>query len=209
MWRVIKFLFFIISPFGIYIYGKEFLNLFLYQHAYTLPNVQVFLTGLIPTSLLWFILGSKLTFFHVFEHEFTHMIIGLLFFKKPRVFIASEYGGAVELYGGNFIITLAPYFFPTFSYLLLLIFPLLNPSFYNYFYLSLGIITGYHISSTLIEFDFGQPDIITSGIVFSLLFCLFMNILTLGFLFYFVAYGFKGGVEFLRIFEVYLQRFLT
>jgi len=159
--------------------------------------------GFFAGSILWLLFGRFLQFFHVLEHELTHLLFGLLFLKKPKAISASDQGGRTELYGGNFIITLAPYFFPTLPFMLFLFFPFLDEKFYNYFFIALGFFTGYHFISNIQEFKFSQPDIKEAGIIFSPLFCLFGTLLTLGFILGFLGDGFKGGgAFFVKSFEL-------
>ena len=97
----------------------------------------------------------------------------------------------------NFIILLAPYFLPTFSIILLPLYLIISSQFILYFFAVLGFVTSYHILSTIQEFGYYQPDIITSGKVFSTIFLIFANILLYGYILMFVNGGFSAGTEFL------------
>lgn len=154
--------------------------------------------GFTAGAFIWLILGRRLVFFSVFEHEFTHLVFSILMFQKPRSFYASERQGHVSCDRGNFIDGLAPYYFPTFSYLLLAFYPLLRPSAYMVFFPALGLTTGYHLVSNIGEFKPGESDIRRYGVGFSLVFCLFAGTLTLGFLLAFTAGGFGGAVAFIK-----------
>jgi hypothetical protein len=101
--------------------------------------------------------------------------------------------------GSNFIDNLAPYYFPTFSYILLAVFPLLKPTAYAYFYPGLGLVTGYHLVSNITEFSLRQTDVRRSGRLFSVVFCTFAGILAFGFLLAFIIEGFRGGLDFLAL----------
>jgi hypothetical protein len=154
--------------------------------------------GLVTGAGLWLGLRKRLGFFSVFEHELTHLIFSILMFQRPRSFYASERRGHVSCDRGNFVDGLAPYFFPTFSYLLLTIYPLLKTSAHTYFYPALGFLTGYQVIAKLGEFRPGQSDIRRYGTVFSVLFCTFAGILAFGFLLAFMIGGSTGGIEFLK-----------
>ena len=195
MFRFIKIFFWLISPLGIYAFGLQVYRSFT-PDFFLSTECTLVIYGFFAGAILWLIFGRFLQFFHVLEHELTHLLFGLFFFKKPKAISASDQGGRTELYGGNFIITLAPYFFPTLSFMLLLLFPFLDEKFYNYFFIVLGFFTGYHFISNIQEFKFSQPDIKEAGIIFSPLFCLFGSILALGFILGFLEDGFKGGGEF-------------
>jgi hypothetical protein len=117
--------------------------------------------------------------------------------QRPSSFYASARRGHVSCDRGNFIDGLAPYFFPTFSYLLLALYPLLKSSAHSFFFPLLGFLTGYHIVSNIAEFKLRESDIRRYGPLFSLVFCIFAGILAFGFLLAFVAGGFDGGLRFL------------
>ncbi len=192
MFKSIKIFFWLISPLVIFAFGLQLFRAFTSDFLMS-SECTMAIYGFFSGAILWLLFGRFLLFFHVLEHELTHLIFGLLFLKKPKAISASDLGGRTELYGGNFIITLAPYFFPTLSFMLLLLFPFLDEKFYNYFFIALGFFTGYHFISNIQEFKFSQPDIKEAGLVFSPLFCLFGSILTFGFILGFLDDGFKGG----------------
>ena len=77
------------------------------------PTIRYFLAGFGVFIPFWFIWFKNKNFYSTFEHELTHLLVGLLFFKKPAHFtVTRDSGGETGLYGGNFLITLAPYFLP-------------------------------------------------------------------------------------------------
>ena len=163
-----------------------------------IPRVETFLIGFVSGAVFWIVLRHKLGFFGVFEHELTHLIMGLLMFQKPEAFFATAKRGHVRVGGKNFIVDLAPYYFPTFSVILLLIFPVLKESAYPVYFPILGFITGYHLLSQIIDFRFYQGDIRVSGKAFSVFFCFFAGLLAFGFIFTFVVGGYHGGWEFIK-----------
>ncbi len=162
------------------------------------PNVEVALVGFLSGALFWTVLRKKLGFFGVFEHELTHLVMGLVMFQKPEAFFATASRGHVRVGGKNFLVDLAPYYFPTFSVILLLVFPLLKESAYPVYFAALGFMTGYHLVSKLIDFKFYQGDIRVSGKAFSVVFCLFAGLFVFGFIFAFVVGGYRGGWEFTK-----------
>jgi hypothetical protein len=163
------------------------------------PADRYFMIGFLGYIPLWFIIFRKKYFFSTFEHELTHLLVGLIFFKKPAFFTATDgEGGVTGMYGNNFIITLAPYFLPTFTYLLLPLYLVIDHRFYQYYFLVLGLITSYHVFSTWQEFGFHQTDITKSGKVFSCIFLAFANIFVYGILISFVIGGFKNSWHFMK-----------
>ena len=115
MFKFIKFFFFIISPLGIFAFGFQIYHS-LSSASFISTEYTMTAYGFFAGSILWLVLGRFLQFFHVLEHELTHLLFGILFLRKPKAISASDQGGRTELYGGNFIITLAPYFFPHFLF---------------------------------------------------------------------------------------------
>ncbi len=106
--------------------------------------------------------------------------------------------GVRVMYGGNFIITLAPYFLPTFALLLMPLYLVISDEFQLYFLAIFGVIISYHIFSTIQEFSLQQPDIYTTGKVFSIIFLIFTNIFFYGYIIMFIEGGFSFGGDFLR-----------
>ena len=163
------------------------------------PSIPYFLGGFGIFIPLWFTWLKNKHFYSTFEHELTHLLVGLLFFKKPAHFtVTRDAGGETGLYGGNFLITLAPYFLPTFSFLMLPLYLIILPKFYLYYFILFGFVVAYHVLSTIQEFSYSQPDIIICGKIFSTIFLVFTNILVYGFLIIFVSGGFERGGIFLK-----------
>jgi len=65
------------------------------------------------------ILFKKPILTYVFGHELTHALFAVLFGGSVKSFHASDRGGRVTITKSNFIITLAPYFFPLYTFIAL------------------------------------------------------------------------------------------
>jgi len=168
-------------------------------YNFNTSEVHYFLYGFFLFIPLWYFWLKKKHFYSTFEHEMTHLLVGLIFFKKPSHFTAThDSGGETGLYGNNFIITLAPYFLPTINLLLLIIYAIINQKFILPFFAVFGFFASYHIFSTIDEFSYKQPDIYTTGKLFSTIFIIFANIVSYGFIIFFVTNGFDAAVAFLR-----------
>jgi len=155
--------------------------------------------AMVPAGmLLWLLLGRFLRFFHVFEHEVTHLVTGLIFFIQPRQLVASESGGRMEMYGNNFIVSLAPYFVPLFSLVLMALMPLFDSTVGVYACGMLGLFTGYHLITNLQEFSFHQPDIRSHGPLFSTTLCLWGNVIALGVVAGFLQRAWPGSWGYLK-----------
>ena len=72
------------------------------------------LAGGVAVYALWHRLRPP-GFLYTFVHEITHLLFGLLFGKKVNRLVVSRESGQVAMSGTNFLITLAPYFFPFFA----------------------------------------------------------------------------------------------
>lgn len=188
----------VISLVGVIAYGTAIAGMY-DSGLFEVPQFRAAFIGFVAGALLWLILSRKLAFFATFEHELTHLIFSILMFQRPRSFYASERKGHVACESGNFLDGLAPYFFPTFSYVLIGVYPLLRSSAHTVFYPLLGFFTGFHLVSNIMEFEPRQPDIRKGGLVFSFLFCTFAGAVTFGFIGAFVISGFRGGLDFLVI----------
>lgn len=205
---VIRFIFGSIFLFLIPGYTIRFLKLFRFA---SIENIffRAFLFGALVSLLLWIIIIHKAEFFLTFEHEMTHLLTGLLFFKNPVAFWATETeGGFVQLYGHNFIIGLAPYFLPTISFLLMPFIFVIKYSYYPHYFFVLGFSTAYHILSTIKEFGYHQPDIQQCGKIFSTIFLILMNIVCYGIILAFVINRFEGSWHFLKSGFLYSLQFI-
>ncbi|MDO9576929.1 MAG: hypothetical protein Q7J16_03510 [Candidatus Cloacimonadales bacterium] len=196
--KLFKFIVIILSIFFAVSYGIQFFHTAL-NFDIQQSSEKFFLIGLAVFLPFWFIWLRRSHFYSTFEHEFTHLIVGLLFFKKPSHFTATESdGGVTGMYGNNFVITLAPYFLPTFVYLLLPLYLVIDVKFYQYYFAVLGFLTAYHLLSTWQEFGFHQTDITKSGKVFSCIFLTFANIFIYGILLAFVIGRFQFCWTFIK-----------
>jgi len=74
------------------------------------------------TYLTIHLLFKKPVFTYVIGHELTHALFAILFGGSVKALHATERGGRVTLTKSNFIITLAPYFFPLYTALALLLY---------------------------------------------------------------------------------------
>jgi len=122
--------------------------------------------------LLIHIILPKPFLLHIFGHELTHAVFAKLFGWKVKSIKASAKGGHARLSGSNFIVTLAPYFFPLYSFIIFLIYILVillgyDRPFYPYFLFLTGFTIALHILMTLESLKADQPDIKEGGTVFS------------------------------------------
>ncbi len=145
------------------------------------PQSLTFIVGFASFLVFWQIFKRKLQVVCTFEHEITHLLFGLLFLKVPKGFkVTMHDGGHVKLSGSNFLIYLAPYFFPTISYFLLLFLYFIPSEYYPIFYGILGASLAFHLVSTWSELHLKQTDLQKSGMIFSSIFLPVANLVFYG-----------------------------
>jgi hypothetical protein len=199
--KILLVLFLAASPFLLYGFGKEFLQTISRFNIHS-SQIQFFLVGI---AIFFPVHYIAKTFFQsiwnylcVLEHECTHALVGLLFGKIPVGMRVSAWeGGEVQLRGGsNLWISLAPYFLPTLSLILLQIawfFSLFDSLF---FYLILGFTIAFHIVTNWKETSFCQTDLKRAGYLTSILVLPVANLLIYGAILSLVFGGAKGFAEF-------------
>lgn len=128
------------------------------------------------------------------EHESTHALFALLTLHTIVGFKASlGKGGEVRFVGkGNWLITAAPYFFPTAAFILFLLAYLLPFSGLPWRSFLLGVALAYHIVSTVRETHRDQTDIQQLGMAFCWLFLPAANLAVVGALISFAHSGSEG-----------------
>lgn len=180
----------LLLPFLAYGFGAAFYEV-LTKNTWQVSRVLPFAIGFVLFTFFWLIFKRFLQVFCTFEHELTHLLVGLLFFKKPKSFkVTFTSGGYVEMYGGhNFLVTLAPYFLPTVCYLILPLAWLLPAKSLPIFLTILGASTAFHLLSGWQEFHFGQSDLHEAGLIFSILFLPVANLIFFGAILTFVIAG--------------------
>ena len=154
-----------------------------------------FLLPIAGTAVLWYVIpglaGSPLT---IFAHEATHMLAAVLTFHKPTgMNIVEDKGGSFSYAGkGNWFITIAPYFVPTFPLIWMIVGLFLKQPFETWYIFSYGFLVGFHISANLTQMHVQQPDFKKAGWIFTILFIPSANMLCAGYLWCFALKGWSG-----------------
>lgn len=141
----------------------------------TLQGLPLSLWGLVAGFALWVLIYAALprpVRTYVWAHELTHALWGWLMGARIRGFKVSRQGGHVRLTHTNFLITLAPYFFPLYTLLVILLHVALSlfydMSLYAPIWLGwVGLTWGFHLTFTLSMLQLEQPDIQEHGRLFS------------------------------------------
>ena len=121
---------------------------------------------------------------YVFGHEFTHALWVWLMGGRVSRFRVSRDGGHIVTDRNNFLIALAPYFFPLYSILTIAIYGLLS-LFYNVqpygrlLYAIIGVTWAFHFTFTCWMIPKKQTDLIDHGTFFSLVVIYLTNLVLL------------------------------
>jgi hypothetical protein len=120
--------------------------------------LKFLIIGIAIGTIIYIVLLGRWNYFLTFEHEFTHAFMSLLFFRSiERFIVTSREGGYVRYSGGfggefgNIMISLAPYYLPTYTIILLLFQPLIPPNFLPVFFAASGFTFVFHFLSTAKE----------------------------------------------------------
>jgi hypothetical protein len=119
-----------------------------------------------------FLLLPKPMWIYVFGHELTHALWTWLFGGKVKKFKVTSKGGHVVISKSNFIIALAPYFFPLYVVLVALFYLLGDliwgwSAYKSYFHLLVGAAYAFHVTLTVHILKTRQTDITDHGYLFS------------------------------------------
>ena len=138
------------------------------------------------TYLTAHLLFKKPILTYVFGHELTHALFAVLFGGSVKSFHASDRGGRVTITKSNFIITLAPYFFPLYTFTALLFTWLARAvdvrGAEGWLVFFAGATYFFHLALTFAFLRTDQDDIREQGALFSYPLIYLFNILFVAFL---------------------------
>ena len=175
--------------------------------------------GLSSGVFLYVFLIRRWQAFLTFEHELTHALMALLFFRKIHSFVVTGKRGGLVRHSGNFggafgdlMITAAPYYLPTFTFIVIWFIPLVPDSWIFWFNLFLGVTLMYHLLSAWDEIrnnwrnDFFtnargesmRTDIGKLGYVVAILAFTAFTLLFYGMIFHMIVHGYSGLWPFIR-----------
>lgn len=127
-----------------------------------------------PIMNKFFVKNMEIT--KTFTHELTHTIVGLLLFRRIHSFHAEEHGtGAVYSSGGKtlqYVISLAPYCFPIYTFILLIFRCLVAVSYLPIIDTLIGFSIGLHIVCFVEQTHNYQTDINQFPLWFSYIYIL-------------------------------------
>ena len=151
---------------------KTLALVFSHSRGEAATQTWVALLGGAACWLVVFLLLPKPMLLYVFGHELTHALWTWLFGGRVKKFKATAHGGHVVVTKNNFLISLAPYFFPVYASLLVAIF-LIGHLLWDWrpylvwFHLLLGAAYAFHVTLTWHILKTKQSDITQQGYLFS------------------------------------------
>jgi peptidase M50B-like protein len=130
-----------------------------------------FIAGGLTYCIVHF-LFKKPIFTYVIAHELTHALFAVIFGGSVKSLHASERGGRVTVTKSNFLITLAPYFFPLYTFIAFLLYGAAlavhaGDAATNVLIVLSGAAFTFHIMLTFIFLQTDQSDIREQGALFS------------------------------------------
>ncbi len=130
-----------------------------------------FLGGVACWCVIFFLLPRPM-WIYVFGHELTHALWTWVFGGKVKRMKVTSDGGHVVITKTNFLITLAPYFFPLYAVIVIAVFTLGHliwdwHRYFIYFDLLLGAAYAFHVTLTFHTLQTRQSDITSQGYLFS------------------------------------------
>ena len=141
------------------------------------------LGGVLAFAFAWMALSHPVRLY-VLGHELTHALWGLLFGARPSDVRVSASGGSVRLTKSNLLITLAPYFCPFYTFIVIVValitYAFIRPRPCLPLWLFLvGFTWSFHILFTLETLTQRQPDVKLYGRIFSWVFIFLVNVLVI------------------------------
>lgn len=137
----------------------------------------MFVLGFLFYLLIHFLL-YKPVFIHVMTHELTHLFWVYIFGGRAKKLEVSHSGGKVLINKSNFLISLAPYFFPLYTFGFIIIYLIARVEFLPYIAFFIGASLSFHIALTLYSLKTNQSDFSEdSNVFFSIAFIFLINII--------------------------------
>ena len=167
--------------------------------------------GMVAFVLCWMAVPHPVKTY-VLGHELTHALWGLVFGAVPSKLRVSAAGGSVSLTKSNMLITLAPYFFPFYTFLVIVV-ALITSAFIRplpwlpLWMFTVGFTWAFHVLFTIETLSQRQPDVKLYGRIFSWVFIFLANVvLVLVFLAAVTSLSFAqlGGFLMNRVLDAYI-----
>jgi len=150
-------------------------------------GADITLVPIVAGAACWvaiYLLLPKPMWIYVFGHELTHALWVWLFGGSVKKFKAASDGGHVVVSKTNFLIALAPYFFPLYAAIVVALFAVGHgvwnwKSYLVWFHLLVGAAYAFHVTLTWHILKTRQSDITSQGYLFSAVIIFLGNVLVL------------------------------
>lgn len=147
----------------------------LWRASLQLGQAEMIWVPILGGAACWWVIFLMLPrpiLLYVFGHEFTHVLWSWLFGGKVKEFRVGAGGGHVVVTKDNFVIALAPYFFPLYAFLVVCSFAVGHffwgwAGYMTWFHLFLGAAYAFHVTLTWHILQARQSDITSQGYFFS------------------------------------------
>lgn len=138
-------------------------------------GADTFWVAMLAGAACWvvvFLLLPRPMWLYVVGHEMTHAIWTWLFGGRVKSFKATSKGGQVVVTRSNFVVALAPYFFPFYVFVVVAVFALGHviwnwKGYVVWFHLLVGVAYAFHLTLTWHTLQSRQSDITQQGYLFS------------------------------------------
>jgi hypothetical protein len=132
-----------------------------------------FLAGAVAYAVVFVLFARRrVGFLTIVEHELTHALFAWATFHKVVDFSAMRTGGHIRYVGrGNWLVAIAPYFFPTFTVLVIVVLTFLPARHLDAGAGVLGAAVAHHVMSTWSETHRHQTDLQEVGWLWSWMSC--------------------------------------
>ncbi len=152
-------------------YSWEF-GVVVFSNNYKPSVPYYFIAGCLAYCVVHILFEKKPIFTYVIAHELTHALFAVIFGGSVKSLHASERGGRVAVTKSNFLITLAPYFFPLYTFLTLLLYEAALATHAGLAAMNIlvalsGAAFTFHLVLTFIFLQTDQSDIREQGALFS------------------------------------------
>ena len=174
---------------------------FVLQFIELVPDIHLFQQ---PQVWFWGVGGSMVLFSLIFirqssfiailKHELCHNLFAILTFRKPTgLHVTAGKGGEFHHQGKtNFLMLLAPYFFPLLSAVMMLV-SLLDIRAHGLFFGLLGATIGFDLITSLKDIHLKQTDLRKYGLFFSWCFILLAVLIFYGMIIAYVTGGYNAA----------------
>src|ERR1035441_9365147 len=178
MWSVFKFLFLLCFPLLVTGYTSTFIGLLC--NSANRPVFTPYAEGFVAGITIWWLFWQRLMFFSTLMHELNHLLAAAICLRRPVALTVHERGEGEGQMSGNLLnpfISLAPYCIPLAAIAGIPLYLLLKASYLRFALGMLGFLLATHWVDISKTFRSYQPDLQESGMLFSLAFCLVMNVI--------------------------------